>query len=101
MNPVTDPVEAVARAAAERLTPDYGPRLKTDVEAALYARGSERGPDQYIDPVALGSLIVSIATLAWRSSWPRSSTERATNPAERARFTRCLMRRDALPTRNR
>jgi hypothetical protein len=60
-----DPVEAVARAAAERLTPEYGPRLKPQVEAALYARGTERGPDQYIDPVALGSLIVSIATLAW------------------------------------
>jgi hypothetical protein len=65
MNPVTDPVEAVARAAAERLTPEYGPRIEADVEAALYARGSQRGPDQYIDPTALGSLIVSIATLAW------------------------------------
>jgi len=65
MNSVTDPVEAVARAAAERMAPEYGPRLKTDVEAALYARESQRGPEQYIDPVALGSLIVSIATLAW------------------------------------
>jgi hypothetical protein len=65
MNPVTDPVAAVARAAAERLAPDYGPRLKPDVEAALYTREAQRGPDQYIDPVSLGSLIVSIATLAW------------------------------------
>jgi hypothetical protein len=60
-----DPVEAVARAAAERLTSEYGPRLTAQVEAALYARGSERGPEQYIDPAVLGSLIVSIATLAW------------------------------------
>ena len=65
MRPVNDPVEAVARAAAERLTREYGPRLTAQVEAALYARDTLRGPDQYIDPVALGSLIVSIATLAW------------------------------------
>ncbi len=76
-----DPVEAVARAAAQRLTPEDGPRLAVDVEAALYARGSDRGPEQYLDPVALGSLIVSIATLAWtiysdlRTKAPEASKE--------------------------
>lgn len=59
-----DPVEAIARAAAQRLTPEYGQRLDVDVEAALYARDSDRGPEQY-DPVSVGILIVAIATLAW------------------------------------
>jgi hypothetical protein len=62
---MSDPVSAGARAAAERLSPQYGPGLATDVEAALYTRGLEQRPDQYFDPVALGALIVSIATLAW------------------------------------
>lgn len=31
MKPVTDPIGAVARAAAERLTPEYGPRLTAQV----------------------------------------------------------------------
>jgi hypothetical protein len=58
-------IAAVARAAAERLTSEYGPQLAVDVEVALHARGPERDADQYADPVALASLIVSIATLAW------------------------------------
>ncbi len=94
-----DPVEAVARAAAQRLAPEYGPRLAVDVEAALYARGSERGPEQYVDPVALGSLIVSIATLAWtiysdlRKKAPAATKEVA------ARTMRVELRRygDATP----
>ena len=62
---MNDPVGAIAQAAARRLTPEYGPRLQSEVEAALYARDAERRPDQYLDPVTLGSLIVSTATLAW------------------------------------
>jgi hypothetical protein len=62
---MTDPVSAGARAAAERLTPDYGPGLAADVEAALHTRGLEQRPERYFDPVSVGSLIVSIATLAW------------------------------------
>jgi hypothetical protein len=61
-----DPVGEIARAAAERLTPEYGEWLGAEVEAALYARVRTRGAEQYvIDPVALGTLIVAIATLAW------------------------------------
>ncbi|MEV5721899.1 hypothetical protein AB0L41_49310 [Amycolatopsis mediterranei] len=64
--PVTDgPVKRAARAAARRLASVGGPRLETDVEAALYNRNAQPEPDQYLDPVTLGSLIVSTATLAW------------------------------------
>jgi hypothetical protein len=59
-----DPVENIARAAARRLAPEYGPQLETDVEAALGARGTDRGAEQF-DPVSVGILIVAIATLAW------------------------------------
>jgi hypothetical protein len=64
-NAMTDPVSTGARAAAERLTPDFGPGLAADVEAALHTRGSQQRPEQYFDPISLGALIVSIATLAW------------------------------------
>jgi hypothetical protein len=60
----TDPVATAARAAAGRLAGDYGPGLKADVEAALHVGGSQRR-DQYIDPVSVAGLIVSIADLAW------------------------------------
>ncbi len=60
-----DPVAAAARAAAERLADRHGPDLAADVEAALHARGTGRRPDRYLDPVELGSFIVSVASLAW------------------------------------
>ncbi len=60
-----DPIAAAARAAAIRLAGHYGPGLATEVEAALHAQGQERRPEQYFDPVSIGALIVSIATLAW------------------------------------
>jgi hypothetical protein len=64
--PATDgPVERAARAAARRLASADAPRLETDVEAALHHRTAQPEPDQYLDPVTLGSLIVSTATLAW------------------------------------
>lgn len=62
-----DPIVTVARAAALRLTPEYGQWLVADVEATLYApgsRGAGRDPEQY-DWVSLGGLIVAIATLAY------------------------------------
>jgi hypothetical protein len=62
---MTDPVSAGARAAAERLASEYGPGLAADVEAALHTRGQEQRPDQFFDPISLGSLIVGIASLAW------------------------------------
>ncbi|WP_073952273.1 hypothetical protein [Streptomyces kebangsaanensis] len=62
---MTHPVETAARAAARRLAPPHGRTLATDVEAALHTRDMAHRPDQYLDPISLGSLIVSIATLAW------------------------------------
>jgi hypothetical protein len=60
---IAAPSRAAARAAARQLTGRYGARLTIDVEAALHA--AEDRPQQYLDPVSLGGLLVSIATLAW------------------------------------
>jgi hypothetical protein len=60
-----DPVAVAARATAASLANQHGPGLAADVEAALYARDTDHRPEQYFDPVSLGSLIVSIASLAW------------------------------------
>ncbi|MFD7403574.1 hypothetical protein ACFV7R_13085 [Streptomyces sp. NPDC059866] len=62
---MVDPVGPGARAAAHRLTTPHNPNLATDVEAALHARETTTRPDQYLDPISLGALIVSIASLAW------------------------------------
>lgn len=79
-----DPVSDSARAAADRLTltAEVGQQVVTDVEAALHD-AERRRPEQYLDPISLGGLIVSIATLAWtayndlknrtRSQTPRQS----------------------------
>jgi hypothetical protein len=60
---VTEPIATVARATAQQLTDRYGPQLPGDVEAALHHIDAR--PEQYLDPVSLGSLIVAVATLAW------------------------------------
>jgi len=62
---VNDPVALIARAATARLAADHGRALTTDVEAALARRGPAQPPERYLDPVSLGSLVVSVATLAW------------------------------------
>jgi hypothetical protein len=60
-------VTTAAVAAARELAGPLGrPLLQLDVEAALHSRGATEQPVQFTDPVALGSLIVSIATLAWQ-----------------------------------
>lgn len=58
-----DPASEIARAAAGRLIPEFGARVQTGVEAALYAQ--EDGVRHEYDPIAIGALIVSIAQLAW------------------------------------
>ena len=57
----TDPIADGARAAAKRLIPKYGRKLRSEVEAALVSLEAE----QDFDPISLGALIVSIASLAW------------------------------------
>lgn len=62
---MNDPAAIGARAAAERLSTLHGTRLITDVEVALHARDTEQTPNQFLDPVAVASLIVATSTLAW------------------------------------
>lgn len=77
-----DPAATAARAAARRLAPRYGTHLADEVEAALLVRAQEQRPQQYYDPVALGSLIVSVASLAWTVY--TSLKERTAKPAPEA-----------------
>jgi hypothetical protein len=58
-------VTVAARAAARRLSGQYGPRLEVDVEAALDDGGAEL-PKQYFDQVALAGLIVAVAQFAYQ-----------------------------------
>ncbi len=74
-------VEAAARAAAIRLSEQYGADVPTDVDVEL-GRDPDAPPDQYVDPVSIGALIVSIASLAWtvyqdlrRQNKPEPTTE--------------------------
>ena len=60
-----DPAAAAARSASAILAPDLGQHLPVEVEAALAARAGDQRPERFFDPVSLGALIVSIATLAW------------------------------------
>ena len=65
---MNDEVAGVARAVAGELAPRHGPRLTAAVEAAIHADGDQeqKAPGQYIDPVALGALIVAIAQFAYQ-----------------------------------
>jgi hypothetical protein len=60
-----DPTAHLARTVAGILEGEGSPAAASDVEAALHQRETLKRPDQYFDPISLGSLIVSIATLAW------------------------------------
>jgi hypothetical protein len=62
---MTDHAAEAARSAAAILVPELGRNLPVEVEAALAARAGDQRPDRFFDPVALGGLIVSVATLAW------------------------------------
>ena len=54
----------IARAAAARLTATLGPDLPAQVEQELDADPLDP-PMRLVDPVSLGSLLVSVASLAW------------------------------------
>jgi hypothetical protein len=62
---MTDPAAEAARSAAVILAPDLGRNLPAEVEAALAARAGQQRPERFFDPVSVGTLIVSVATLAW------------------------------------
>ena len=62
-----EPVVAeAARAAAKQLVPEYGARVEAEVEAVLHGADSRKSSNQFIDPVAVGGLIVAIAQLAYQ-----------------------------------
>ena len=51
------------------MAPRHGPRLTAAVEAAIHADGGhqeQKTPSQYIDPIALGALIVAIAQFGYQ-----------------------------------
>ena len=62
---MSDPIEVTARAIAAQLAAEHGPGVVAEVDAALHARRRAERPQQFVDPVSLGSLIVAVATLAW------------------------------------
>ena len=95
---MTDPAADAARSAAAILTPDLGPNLPAEVEAALAARDTQQRPDRYFDPVSLASLIVAIATLAWtiyNDMCTRTPDPPASSIARQVRIT--LRDQDPLP----
>ena len=62
---MNDPIGIAARAAARQLQAKAPPGLVAEVETVLATRESPSAPPQYVDPVALASLIVAVASLAW------------------------------------
>lgn len=65
-----DLARRVARRAARRLASPRWPELAVDLEAVLdnrrtTPRADSGQPDQFVDPIALASLIVAAADLAW------------------------------------
>jgi tetratricopeptide (TPR) repeat protein len=94
IDPMTDPVEHTARAAAHRLATEHEPGLAADVEAALHARGSNQHPERYLDPISLGSLIVSVATLAWTVYTDLKKKTSTPSPAVIARTIRVQLSND-------
>ncbi|MDJ1135454.1 hypothetical protein [Streptomyces iconiensis] len=94
---MTDPIATGARAAANRLTAPNGPALAAEVEAALHVRATTSRPVQYIDPVSLGALIVSIAGLTWTVYRDLRKTTPAPSPEVVARHVRVRLDRDSRP----
>ncbi|MDQ0605741.1 hypothetical protein QF037_010174 [Streptomyces canus] len=75
---MNDPVRRGARAAARQLR-DHYPGLPYEVEIELRQRPTNR-PEQYSDPVAIASLIVAVATLAWTAYNDLKTRESAPPP---------------------
>ncbi|MFE2723351.1 hypothetical protein [Kitasatospora sp. NPDC059327] len=95
---MTDPIEAGSRAAALRLPSHLNPTLAADVEVALHTREAAGRPTQYLDPVSLGSLVVSVATLAWTVYQDLRKQTSAPNREVVARHVRIRLERADSPT---
>ncbi|WP_422769980.1 tetratricopeptide repeat protein [Plantactinospora sp. WMMC1484] len=63
-SPMADPIDQIARAAAQQLSAEYGQDLVSEVEAALSAQ-ENRDTDRYLEPMDVANLVVSIASLVW------------------------------------
>ncbi len=85
---MNDLIAVSALASAERLAAEHGPGLPADVEAALYAQEPESNSGQYLDPLSLGSLIISVATLAWTVYADLRKTTPEPSPDEMTRTIR-------------
>ena len=60
-------VASAAVAAARRLAAELRlPSLPLEVEAAFRSGGTREQPRQFVDPVALAGLVVSVTNLAWQ-----------------------------------
>ncbi|MBQ1023174.1 hypothetical protein [Micromonospora sp. C95] len=94
---MTDPIATAARATANRLAAPPGSALSAEVEAALHAQPSTSHPVQYVDPVSLGGLIVSVATFAWMVYRDLRKSTSAPYPEAIARHVRIRLDRDPGP----
>ena len=65
MSAMNDSVATISRAAARRMAEQGRPESLVEVDAA-FVTGPCARKDQYVDPISLGALIVSVATLAWQ-----------------------------------
>jgi hypothetical protein len=90
----SDHVAEIAWASTAVLTSEFGPSTEIEVAAALNAR-RRRDNTRYYDPVAIGSLIVSIAAFAWQvytdhrnreSNSPREASEQVLRTEIRREF---------------
>ena len=57
--------DEIARRAAARLAADLGPALPAQVERELARDPLERPAERFLDPISLGALVVSVASLGW------------------------------------
>ena len=91
---MSDPIGAAARAAAQRLEAEGRAGLTAEVEAVLAARDPAAPPSQYVDPVALASLIVAVAGFAWTVYTDLRKRTSRPAPAVVARAVRVMLRDD-------
>src|SRR4051812_21850734 len=74
----------IARRTAAQLADEIDPRLPASVEQQL--QGGTSG--QYFDPISLGALIVSVASLAWTIYHDHRNDGRKPSPEVLARQVR-------------
>lgn len=84
-----EPTPTLAWGVVGRLASQYGPRLQIEVRDALESR-----TDYYLDPVALGALLVAITQFAWTVYSDRKRQAPDTTSEAAARELRTEIRRE-------